>query len=119
MAVVHYVTKETVLPGGERLIRGIFNLADSYTANGDPVNLSNYFKSTSSPTVVCASADGYAVEHNQGTAASGTLLVYQNLMSATTTNGEAQNTALYEVHSAANLALVNVAFFAFGKSAGM
>ena len=116
MTVVHYITKQTVLPGGERLIRGIFNLADSYTAGGDPVNLSNYFKSTGSPTVVCASADGYAVEHNQGTAASGTLLAYHNALVVNGV-GAASNAALVQVHSAANLVLVNVAFFAFGKSA--
>lgn len=116
MTVVHYVSSETPLPGGEKLIRGKLNLASSYTANGDPLNLSNFFLSTGSPTVVCAGADGYIVEHNQGTAAGGTLVCYQNVMNTTTVNTAAANSALYEVHSAANLATVNVVFFAVGKA---
>ncbi len=49
------------------------------------------------------------------TAAGGTVLAYQNHMLASTTNGVAQNTALVEVHSAANMVAVNVVFFAVGK----
>lgn len=116
MAVVHYVSSETPLPGGEKLIRGKLNLASSYTAGGDPLNLSNFFLSTGSPTVVCSSADGYLIEHNQGTAAGGTLVAYQNVNNATTINGTVINSALYQVHSAANLATVNVSFFAFGPA---
>jgi hypothetical protein len=112
MAVVHYVSKVTPLPGGGRLIRGILNFCSNYTASGDPVNLSNYFKSTSSPTVVCSSADGYAIEHNQGTAASGTLLAYQNVWGA---NVAMVNQALVQVHSNADLSSTNIVFFATGQ----
>jgi hypothetical protein len=115
MAVVHYVSKITPLPGGGRLIRGLLNFCSNYTAAGDPLNLANYFKSASSPTVVCSTADGFAIEHNQGTAAAGTLVAYQNSLTAATINGVAANAALVQVHSNADLSATNVVFFATGQ----
>jgi hypothetical protein len=50
MAVVHYVVKETMLPGGEKMIRG--NLAlGAYATGGADLNLANFLKSTEEPTV--------------------------------------------------------------------
>jgi hypothetical protein len=52
MAVVHYVTRETMLPGGEKLIRGKLTVG-STAAAGAALNLANYFKSSTECTVVC------------------------------------------------------------------
>jgi hypothetical protein len=51
MACIHYVTKECLLPGGEKLVRGKLTLG-SYAASGATLNLANYFKSTEAPTVI-------------------------------------------------------------------
>jgi hypothetical protein len=113
---VHYVSKQTVLPGGEKLVRGLATLASSYATGGDVLNLANYFDEDGSPTVVTCSADGYVTEHNQGTAAKGTIICYYNIMNADTTNGVSQNTALYQVDPATDLDAVNVIFTAVGKA---
>ena len=111
---VHYVTKKTVLPGGELMLRGIATMSSSYAAGGDALKLSNYLTSTTSPTVVPCSADGYVVEHDQGTAAAGKLIAYFNVLNSTTTNGSAQNAALYQVQTGKDLDAVNVVFVAIG-----
>ena len=111
---VTYVTKKTVLPGGELMIRGLATMSSSYAAGGDALNLSNYLTSTTAPTVVPCSADGYVVEHNQGTAAAGKLMAYFNVLNSDTMNGVAQNTALYQVQTGKSLAAVNVVFVAIG-----
>jgi hypothetical protein len=113
---VTYISKQTVLPGGEKLVRGIATLSSSYAASGDALNLSNYLDDDASPTVITCTADGYATEHSQGTAAAGTVVAYFNVLNTDTVNGVAQNTALYEVQTAADLSAVNVVFTAIGKA---
>lgn len=113
---VIYVSKTTVLPGGEKLVRGKANPTSSYAAGGEGLNLSNFLLSTGSPTVVCSGADGYVCEHDQGTATAGKLVMYQNLLNTDTVNGVAANTALYQCHTGLDVSGVNVVFCAIGKA---
>jgi len=109
MAVKIYVTNEGPTMAGEKIIHGKLNL-QTYETNGDPVNLSNFFKSSTSPFVcLTGGTGGYVLDHNQGTAAAGKVLAYYT----STKNGAAG--ALDEVANATDLSAVNVSFFAIGQ----
>lgn len=113
---VLYITSETPLPGGEKMVRGLATPSSSYAASGEGLNLANYFSSSSSPTVMVENPAGRPARHDQGTASAGKVLFYQMILNTTTVNSTAANVALYECHTALNLSGANIAFLAVGQN---
>jgi hypothetical protein len=89
-------------------------MSSSYAANGDAFNVQNNFLSTSSPTVTVAMSDGYPLEHNEGTAAAGTVMAYQTHLNSG--NGSNQNAKMIQVTTGTDLSAVNAAFIAIGQA---
>ncbi len=115
MAAKIYVLKTIPCGDGTRQIVGKVNPSASYTTGGDPMNLSNYF--TTQTTMVCMiePVGGYTFDHNGGVGTGG-FKVYQQIFNTSTVNGDAANSPLYQVHSAANLASLNASFVAWGSA---
>lgn len=111
MAVVIRVDSEGATLHGEKMIRGSLAVG-TYATDGAALNLANYFKSTTYPSVLITSGSGYALEHNQGTAASGKIKAY---FSEVNQNGANDSYALVEVTNATDLSAVNIPFVAFGQ----
>ena len=112
MAVVHYVTSETLLPGGEKLIRGKLTLS-SYAAGGATLNLANYLKDDQVPTVFV------------GTVANATNVAFPTMVN--TSNAESikilcmagglgASQPLYFLNAGFELTAQNVDFYALGRS---
>jgi len=104
------VTAVHTMQGGYRVVHGTATLSGTYITGGDTIDLSSYFKSASSPTVIPSSDDGYLIRHDRGTAAAGTLMAYVVNINAS------GNVALIEVANASNLSAVVVPFIAVGQA---
>ena len=109
---VHSVVFESQNLDGTKTIAGTLTLSDNYYTSGDVLNLANYLKSAGSPVVVIAGADGYMLEHNDGTAAAGKVVARYS--SVNTKNGANEAIALVEVAVNTDLSAVNAKFIATG-----
>lgn len=101
----------SVLPNGDRIVRGTATLSTSYAGGGDLLNLANDFKGTGNPTVLVTSSNGYAIEHNKGTANAGKLKV---MVSAVNAAAPANTPLLYEVNASTDLSALNVGLIIMG-----
>ena len=108
MTVIHHVLFEGPTMNGEKEIRGKLNIG-TYNTSGANVDLSNYFKTATYPTVIISACAGYVLEHDQGTAAAGKVLAYYT----STKNGALG--ALDQVADSTSLAAINALFIARGQ----
>lgn len=110
--VVHHVIEEIPLSGGQKMLTGKLNMSTSYAAAGDALNLSNYLKSASSPTVIVGgeqNASNIAVlcSHDSGTAAAGKIRIYLG--------GTAED-EFEEANATLDFSGVNIPFVAVGQA---
>lgn len=112
MAVTVSVIDSSLVSAGQRQIRGSLTMDSSYATGGEVMDVSTYF--AGSPTVVIGGADGYMLEHNQGTAAAGKVLARYS--SVNSKNGANETLALVQVADGTDLSAVNTTFLAMGQS---
>ena len=106
MAATFTLTGSMPLGNGMMLVVGEAVLSSSYAQTGEVLNLSSYLKSSSSPVVMLQCQDPtYALYHDGGTAAAGTIQVYA------LANGS-------EASAEADLSSVYVNVVAFGQQVG-
>jgi len=112
--VIYKIIKSTVLPGGEKMLRGTLLVSNNYYTGGAGMNVANDLKATGSPTVAVFPADGYIFEHDQGTASAGKLQAFYSILNGL--NGANFNTSLKEVIANTDLSAVNAIFIAIGQA---
>tara|TARA_Y100000310_G_scaffold295741_1_gene327376 strand:- start:2280 stop:2627 length:348 start_codon:yes stop_codon:yes gene_type:complete len=99
-------------PYGVKRIDGTLKLSSSYSnAAGEGLNLSNEFKSSTVPTVILGSDDGYVLKATTGRNAEAGLVVAYDV--GTVINGSYG--PLSQVLNATDLSGVNIAFSASGQ----
>lgn len=110
MAVTVKVEYELASQAGAKFIGGSIAMDGVYNTGAEVMDLSAYF--SGSPKVFINAADGYMLEHNQGTAAAG--IVVARYSAGNALNGESFIIPLVEVAQDTNLALINTTFIAMG-----
>lgn len=114
MACIHYVTSQTLLPGGGALLAGKIT-PGTYAAGGCPLNLSNYFEVGSEPTVMLtgdlqAANKAFGLGINISNAETMAVKVFVPMAS----NGAGVD---YMAEANAGMVIgVNVGFMAFGQT---
>jgi hypothetical protein len=101
---------------GGRVLAGTIVMDSSYAKGGEvmALNAANQFKGSSTPIVVIGAADGYALEHDHGTATAGKVVARYS--SVNSKNGANETLALVQVTATTNLNAVNATFIAFGQA---
>ena len=106
MAATFTLRSAEATSGGRMRIEGTFVLDSSYVDTGEVIDLSAYFKSTSSPTVfVQARSSIYEYYHDGGTAVAGVILAHVKADASAAANSS-------------NLAAVTGILVAFGQQVG-
>ena len=112
MAVIHFVQAETLLPGGEKLIRGKLTIG-AHAAGGAALNLANYLKDDQVPTVFV------------GTVANATNVAFPTMVNTSNaesikilcmTGGLGAEQPLYMLNAGFELTAQNVDFYALGRA---
>lgn len=114
MAVVHYVTRETLLPGGEKMVRGKLTVGTLGSSGTAALNLANYLKSSETPVILI---DGF-VEN----AANAAFPLSVNAANAEVITVQARcgglgaSQPLYAANAGLELTAANVDFVAIGQA---
>jgi len=96
---------------GEKTIRGTMTLSNAYSnAAGDTMNLSAEFKSSTVPTVILGSDDGYVLKATPGRNADHGLIQAYDVGNINGAVGP-----LHQVLNTTDLSAVNVSFMAIGQ----
>jgi len=102
---------------GLKLIGGTLEMGSTYATSGDSLNLANYFKSTSKPTLLISSDAGYLLVPTPGRNADSMLIeAYDVGWYAINANSGSANQAATQIgNGSAVLASTNAMFLAFGQ----
>ena len=98
------------LSSGLGIVTGRGTMSSNYQSGGEPIDLSNYFNSSSNITIMIGAVSNYYyLSHTQGSNAAASNIVVG------ISNSEASNTTFTEIDAETDLSTLTFDFTAIGK----